>query len=356
MPELFAFAGLAFALDESFSIYGGNLKSTMAGEFSFSIALSIGILGLGVFSRVAHRPVPGLGRGADRRGARSHGIVAIFVLLARPSSAHLDRPHALRLRRTVGLTTMLLFFWWVGPFILDHEYMTDMKYGYRPQGATDSFWDMYFPLTAPLDILITALAIVGFVGASCGGISPARPSASSGSSWPWSSTSPGQPARDRAAVESPVAAVPLPRPLPAHDVRRLRAVRAVVERGARSSGVGTGRRLGVDCVRRSSLPSPCSSSSAGCSRSCPATACAPHGGQAVYAWGPLRRTSTNRDAEGDGWSRYNFLGYEGRRDVVHRVPRRRATMERSGTTRTSGAVVRCGRTTRTTASTARRWR
>ena len=42
MPELFAFAGLAFALDESFSIYGGNLKSTMAGEFSFSIALSLG--------------------------------------------------------------------------------------------------------------------------------------------------------------------------------------------------------------------------------------------------------------------------------------------------------------------------
>ena len=39
IPELFAFAGLAFLLDESFTIYGGNLKSTMAGEFSFSIAL-----------------------------------------------------------------------------------------------------------------------------------------------------------------------------------------------------------------------------------------------------------------------------------------------------------------------------
>ena len=50
MPELFAFAGLAFVLDESFSIYGGNLKSTMAGEFSFSIALSLGILGLGLLA------------------------------------------------------------------------------------------------------------------------------------------------------------------------------------------------------------------------------------------------------------------------------------------------------------------
>ena len=32
----------------------------------------------------------------------------------------------------------------------------------------------------------------------------------------------------------------------------------------------------------------------------------------VYAWGPLRKTATGGDAQGDGWSRYNFSGYEGR--------------------------------------------
>jgi hypothetical protein len=32
----------------------------------------------------------------------------------------------------------------------------------------------------------------------------------------------------------------------------------------------------------------------------------------VYAWGPLRKTATGGDAQGDGWSRYNFGGYEGR--------------------------------------------
>ena len=41
--------------------------------------------------------------------------------------------------------------------------MTDMKYGFRPEGASDSFYDMFFPLTTPLDIIITTLAIVGFV-------------------------------------------------------------------------------------------------------------------------------------------------------------------------------------------------
>ena len=49
-------------------IYGGNLKSTMAGEFSFSIALSLGVLGLGLFvGGSAHRQVPRLGGGRARR-------------------------------------------------------------------------------------------------------------------------------------------------------------------------------------------------------------------------------------------------------------------------------------------------
>lgn len=50
MPELMALGGMIFLFDESFSIYGGNVKSTMAGEFSFSIALSLAVLGLGLFA------------------------------------------------------------------------------------------------------------------------------------------------------------------------------------------------------------------------------------------------------------------------------------------------------------------
>ncbi len=71
IPEMFAFGGLAFALDESFSIYGGNLKSTMAGEFSFSIALSLGVLALGLLAaglRTGKYRVLGIGR--DRRRLR----------------------------------------------------------------------------------------------------------------------------------------------------------------------------------------------------------------------------------------------------------------------------------------------
>ena len=55
----------------------------------------------------------------------------------------------------VGVAVVLLSAFWIGPFLGNHEYMTDMKYGARPDGASDSFWDMFFPLTAPLDILVT---------------------------------------------------------------------------------------------------------------------------------------------------------------------------------------------------------
>ena len=164
MPELFAFGGLAFALDESFSIYGGNLKSTMAGEFSFSIALSLGILGLGLLSA-------GLRTGKYRvwtavvlaAACCSHGIVLIFVAFSAVIICLLwiDRTR-LVYSVTVGITTVLLLAWWVGPFLLDHAFMTDMKYGARPQGAEDSFWDMFFPLTPALDIVITSLAVIGF--------------------------------------------------------------------------------------------------------------------------------------------------------------------------------------------------
>ena len=82
LPELFAFAGLCFALNESTTIYGGNVLATMAGEFSFSIAISLMMLGLGLLAR-------GLDDGKGRLmmwaaivlalACLSHGIVLIYT-------------------------------------------------------------------------------------------------------------------------------------------------------------------------------------------------------------------------------------------------------------------------------------
>ena len=51
LPELFAIAATVFLFDESFTIYGGNIASTMAGEFSFSISLSLAMLGFALLAK-----------------------------------------------------------------------------------------------------------------------------------------------------------------------------------------------------------------------------------------------------------------------------------------------------------------
>jgi hypothetical protein len=248
MPELFAFAGLAFALNESTTIYGGNVLATMAGEFSFSVAISLMMLGLGLLAR-------GLEDGKGRLmmwaaiilalACLSHGIVLIYtaagavIIVACRSGADLWRllvsrigradggepdrrlvytvlatpalvgivvlltqaldlsvawvalaflpgiaaivvlcitagwswlPNQLFVKRliygaSVGGLTLLLSAFWVGPFLFNHDYMTDMKYGFKPDGGSESFWSMLFDQEPFLDILINGLAIVGLVAA-----------------------------------------------------------------------------------------------------------------------------------------------------------------------------------------------
>jgi len=165
VPELMALAGMIFLFDESFSIYGGNIKSTMAGEFSFSIALSLAVLGLGLFAR-------GLETGKYRNWTAivlalamlSHGIVLIFVVLGAflMWMLWMDRTRFVY-GLTMGLTAVMLAAFWVVPFLFNHAYMTDMKYGYRPDGGGDSFWDMFFPWTGFLDIVVSGFALIGFV-------------------------------------------------------------------------------------------------------------------------------------------------------------------------------------------------
>jgi hypothetical protein len=280
LPELFAFAGLAFVLNESTTIYGGNVLATMAGEFSFSIAISLMMLGLGLLARglqdgkgrlmfwaaivlalaclshgivLIYTAVGALvmvlcrsgadlwrllvsrlsrassaaagdasseadgaaagddpsaadtsgvdaSRGADReRGlvytvlvtpalvgvavllvqaldvslafvavALLPGLAAVVVLCVRAGWSWV--PNELFVKRllygaSIGGLTLLLAAFWVGPFLFNHDYMTDMKYGFKPDGGSESFWSMLFDQEPFLDILINTLAIIGLVAA-----------------------------------------------------------------------------------------------------------------------------------------------------------------------------------------------
>ena len=166
IPELMSIGALLFLLDESYTIYGGNIPSTMAGEFSFSISLALSLLALGLFAR-------GLEDGSRRAtaavlvalAALSHGIVLLFVFGGAVVMAVL-RADLRRLRWSAVVlgTAVLLSAFWVLPFLGGHAYMTDMKYEPRPSGATDSLWDMFFPLPGVFDGIIVVLALAGFIG------------------------------------------------------------------------------------------------------------------------------------------------------------------------------------------------
>ena len=314
IPELFAVASLCFLLDESYSIYGGNVKSTMAGEYSFSIALTLAVLGLGL---LAH----GLRTGRFRvwaavvlsLAAVSHGIVLIFVAVSATilCLVWLDR-RRLVYALTTGTTVLLLSAWWVGPFLFGHEYMTDMKYGFRPEGAADSFWDMFFPLAAPLDFLITALAVVGFLamilrrnltGTAIGLTSLAFVALV----YLTRDSLPG------------IGLLWNPRLLPfVYLTRYLLMVIGALELITWLVNVAKDRRGSSEltvyegAVAAGVITLSCLAVFGWMYETLPFGGRVTAGDSSVYAWGPLRKGPDAGRAVADGWTRYNMLGYEGR--------------------------------------------
>ena len=316
VPELMALAGLVFLFDESFSIYGGNVKSTMAGEFSFSIALSLAMLGLGLFAR-------GLETGKYRSWTAivlalamlSHGIVMLFVMLAVALMWLVWMDFT---RFKYGLTVFvgvgLLVSFWVLPFVSTTEFMTDMKYGFRPDGATDSFWDMFFPWPGFLDIVVSGLALLGFVtsvmrrhlnGAWLGVLCIALMAAT-------------YLARDSLPG---VGLLWNPRILPFLFLMRLLLMMVgIVDLVYFVTRALKGRRLNVTEVWVTGVSTATvvglliMSMELFLYRNFPGAEVRPDGRYALTIgdWSPIALTPTSSDAVADGWTSYNFSGYEGR--------------------------------------------
>lgn len=145
-PPLFAVAATAFLFDRSFSIYGGNIASTMAGEFAFSISLSFAVLFLGVVGRGIetgrHRfaaavllALTGLCHAIPLFFAVAGAIVWFLISFVR------GRGFTLRLwwMVCVGGVGMALTAWWILPFYLRSSYMNDMGW----EKKTDYFHQLF---------------------------------------------------------------------------------------------------------------------------------------------------------------------------------------------------------------------
>jgi hypothetical protein len=128
-PAVLALATLPFLFDQSFTIYGGNLYSTLAGEYSYSLGLSLGLVFLGTCIR-------GMRTGRARVPAAlllaacvlCHVITAGFALVGALLVFLLAGPTKQRLWWMVSSigTGMLLIAWWLVPFITQQAYSTSM--------------------------------------------------------------------------------------------------------------------------------------------------------------------------------------------------------------------------------------
>ncbi|MEY2425031.1 MAG: hypothetical protein QOI61_603 [Actinomycetota bacterium] len=127
-PALIALATVPFMFDRSFTIYGGNIASTLAGEFAMSISLSFCLVFLGLFARVLdtgkHKALTAVVLacvGLSHIVPAIMAVVGAAVLLAmRPAGSSVKR--ALPVFGVGGL----LGAFWVIPFVMRLPYTNDM--------------------------------------------------------------------------------------------------------------------------------------------------------------------------------------------------------------------------------------
>jgi hypothetical protein len=191
-----------------------------------------------------------------------------------------------------------------------------MKYGFRPDGVNDSFWDMFFPWPTFLDVIISGFALVGFVssvvkrnlngawlGITCFALMAATFLA-----------------RDSLPV---IGLLWNPRILPFLYLMRLLlamvgiadvvhflvkgwSMREPTARQVAYSGLALSILVGSVVMVGELL----------LYRELPGAEFKDKNGKSVYSWGvgdwdPITLSATSTDAQADGWTKYNFLGYNG---------------------------------------------
>jgi hypothetical protein len=131
-PPAFAVAALGMLMQTrtDWQIYGGNIASTLAGEFSFTIGLAFGLFALGALAvtlDTGGRPwLPALLMAA---AVLSHIVIAIFVGIAAILLWLVRRPlRTFPLAVAVGAVAAALPAVWLIPLLGQHKYTQSMRY------------------------------------------------------------------------------------------------------------------------------------------------------------------------------------------------------------------------------------
>ena len=178
LPACLAASTLPFLFDSSFTILGGNLFSTLAGEYAFSLGLALSLLAIGLFARGLRT-----GRGVVASSIAlsvtlaAHvlpwlwALLGIAVLLAidllpasvgfrdplpapAPASPRTTASFAVR----AGALSLVLSAWWLLPWVTGQSFAISMGYVNDGTDGGASYASRLFPGG---DHVMLALAVVG---------------------------------------------------------------------------------------------------------------------------------------------------------------------------------------------------
>ncbi len=170
-PALMAVMTLPFLFDRSYNIYGGNLMSTMAGEFAYSLGLAFAVVYIGVAAKGIetgrHR---GLAAALLALAGLTHLFAAFFAIVV-TIALLLVRPGVRQFFWTllVGPLAFLVSAFWVVPFVWNRALLNDMGWGKERRyvaalwNRSGSFGDQEFLANDPPLQIFVLLAIVGAV-------------------------------------------------------------------------------------------------------------------------------------------------------------------------------------------------
>jgi hypothetical protein len=142
-------------------IMGGNLASTLAGEYSFTLALALGLFFLGAFAySLDHRRrlwLPAVLLGAT---VMSHLVVALFVVVGAGILwlAHHPRRSWAIAAAVVGVGGLLTAVWTL-PLLSTLGYTTDM--GYEPIRAFRAYMFPWYPAYVLWIVPLVVIAVLG---------------------------------------------------------------------------------------------------------------------------------------------------------------------------------------------------
>ncbi|MBI4177579.1 MAG: hypothetical protein HY516_04395 [Candidatus Aenigmarchaeota archaeon] len=150
-PAVAAFLSLVFLFIESNSVWGGNIPSTLSGEFSYSLSFSLAFIFVSsLYSSIVKKRYELRNSVVFAAVVLTHVYTAIFAvatsaLMLVTGDRSKTRDSLVIMSKTYAISAALMSFWAV-PLLFDIGYKTDFGYRWTIDGISSIFPAIYLPI------------------------------------------------------------------------------------------------------------------------------------------------------------------------------------------------------------------